>query len=164
MVEKMGWRAAFAIVSPVALLGAAMIAWKLNINPGADSTGQNSTRPSTLELIKKVDFLGSFLLSLTIVCFLLATSIGSGWKDPWGWGLGCAAILSGFLFCIVEISWVADPISPPSLLEFAQLQIPMAFLHLPTSRSLPHPCQFLYSSKFYWVSVLPAQVPSLSRV
>lgn len=69
--------------------------------------------------LKRIDFLGSGLLSATIICFLLVLDLG-GQKMPWSSPvvlvLAGLAVAFGLLFLLVEGYWAREPVFPLRLL------------------------------------------------
>lgn len=69
--------------------------------------------------LRRVDFLGSISLALTIVGFLLVLDLG-GQKFPWGhpaiWILLTLSVALGLLFLLIEGKVAREPIFPLQLL------------------------------------------------
>ncbi|KAL2202651.1 MFS general substrate transporter [Sarocladium strictum] len=130
VVERFGWRAAFASVAPLSAAGALLVALRLQLkSPHAEeeeilpSTEGDSVdakeKPSSWALLKRVDFLGSFWLSLSIVLLLLIFSFGGdkiAWTDYRLFLLVGGTLVSGAIFYITERFVAAEPMFPPSIL------------------------------------------------
>lgn len=118
IVERVGWRSAFATLAPLSVLGAGLVSWRLPalVNPDGKPDGS----ASAWQRVKRIDFLGSLLLSLTIVQLLLLCSLGgntaSSAHDPRLYLLVVGGLLSGTLFWLVETYRAREPIFPPPLL------------------------------------------------
>lgn len=132
IVEKLGWRVAFIVITPLSLSGALLVAWRLKIdeNPNKDA---KQTQKSNWELMKRIDFLGSLLLSLTIISLLLIFSLGGGqlaWNDARISALMGGTVLFGVLFYVTETYWAAEPIFPPSILTIRAVATSYGLLFL----------------------------------
>jgi hypothetical protein len=70
--------------------------------------------------LARIDFVGAFLLALTILAFLLPLQIG-GVKVPWThpiiFILLASGVVLGALFAATEERWAKEPIFPLSLLR-----------------------------------------------
>ena len=75
---------------------------------------------STSAKWKRIDFVGAFLLSLTILPVMLAVDL-LGKKMAWNShpiiGLFAVAVISGVLFCLTEEYWAREPIFPLRLIS-----------------------------------------------
>lgn len=94
----------------------ALVAFKLDHQDGSLPVDVKSRSQSTL---RRVDFLGSISLALTIVAFLLVLDLG-GQKLPWShpviWILLTSSIALGIIFLFVEGFVAKEPIFPLKLL------------------------------------------------
>ena len=101
---------------PLALVSIILVACKLD---GPDNSQEYDTTESSLEKLRRIDFLGSASLALTIVASLIAFDLG-GQKLPWNhpiiWGLFASSAALGSFFLLVEAYWVKEPIFPLGLL------------------------------------------------
>ena len=71
--------------------------------------------------LKRIDFLGSLTLVLTVGFLLLGLSLRSmedlPWSHPFIWGLLSASIVWGFMFFIVETKVAVSPVMPIRLMK-----------------------------------------------
>lgn len=106
----------FFIQCPLALLAIALVAIKLNHQDGSLPVDVKSPSQSTL---RRVDFLGSISLALTIAGLLLVVELG-GHKFPWNhpaiWILSISVAALGLLFLFIEGYIAKEPILPLELL------------------------------------------------
>ena len=93
-----------------------LVAWKIDHRDRSSLVDVKSPSQGTL---RRVDFLGSISLALTIVGFLLVLDLG-GQKLPWGhpaiWILLTSSVALGLLFCLIEGYVAREPIFPLKLL------------------------------------------------
>ncbi|ORX86271.1 MFS general substrate transporter [Anaeromyces robustus] len=104
--DKLSWRWAFYINVPVGVIAVIVISLFVNIPtpPG-----------SMMEKIKRIDFLGTFLLVATVVSLLLGLSWG-GSKYPWS-SATIILLFVGFaigftIYLIVEWKFAKEPLTP----------------------------------------------------
>ncbi|PKS08550.1 hypothetical protein jhhlp_004936 [Lomentospora prolificans] len=70
--------------------------------------------------LSRIDFLGAFLLALTILAILVPLDIGGkafGWTHPVIILLFATSVLAGALFILVESRWAPEPVFPLELLR-----------------------------------------------
>jgi hypothetical protein len=88
--------------------------WKL-----PSSSARRESAESSNGKLERIDFLGSGLLSTTVVCFLLFMDLG-GQKMPWNSPLvvvlASLSLSLGLLFLLVEGYWAKEPVFPLRLL------------------------------------------------
>jgi MFS family permease len=99
---------------PPTILALGLVAWKLHI-----PSFQEEQKQSQWSKLRRVDFLGAILLSISIVCGLLVLDFGAQrmpWTHPTVLALFGASLVSGNLFFIVEAFWAKEPIFPLGLL------------------------------------------------
>lgn len=93
--------------------------------PPSTSTVQVKGQPSKL---RRVDFLGAFLLALAIVSLLGSLSLG-GQEYPWAHPFvivpAVTSIAAGVLFVVWETKYALEPVFPPSLI--AQRDVATAY-------------------------------------
>lgn len=68
---------------------------------------------SSTNKLSRIDFTGLFLLSSTILLFMLSLELGGtkvAWDSPVIFGMLFAASLLGFLFIYVELNWSTEPV------------------------------------------------------
>ena len=101
---------------PLALISIILVAWKLD-NPDRSQPGHITG--TTFGKLRRIDFIGSASLALTILGFLMALDLG-GQKYPWShpliWMLFASSAFLGLLFFLVEAHWAKEPIFPLRLL------------------------------------------------
>jgi hypothetical protein len=99
---------------PPTLLAALLVRWKL---PSPRAPQESAESPA--EKLERIDFLGSGLLSTTIICFLLVLDLG-GQKMPWNSALvlvlASLSLVLGLSFLLVEGYWAKEPVFPLRLL------------------------------------------------
>ncbi len=99
---------------PPTLLAAFLVAWKLQPSHFEDGPAQ-----SQLSKLRRVDFLGATLLSVSIVCGLLVLELGGKrmlFTHPTILSLFGASLVTGNLFLLVEAFWAKEPIFPLRLM------------------------------------------------
>ena len=106
----------FYIQCPLALISIILVAWKLD---SPDYSQSDHATESTFGKLRRIDFLGSASLALTIVGFLIVLDLG-GQKFPWNhpiiWILFVSSAVLGLFFLLVEAYWAKEPIFPLGLL------------------------------------------------
>ena len=99
---------------PPTILALTLVAWKLSVP--SSCTLPKSSHASKL---KRVDFLGAILLSISIVCGLLVLDL-AGQRMPFSHStvlcLLSASLVTGNMFFVVEGFWAKEPIFPLRLL------------------------------------------------
>jgi hypothetical protein len=91
-----------------------LVIWKLKI-PQINET----SRVSHLSKLRRVDFLGAILLSISIVCGLMVLEMGGQrviWTSPKILTLLGTSLIAGNLFILVQGFWAKEPIFPLRLL------------------------------------------------
>jgi hypothetical protein len=92
----------------------ALVAWRLEI-----PTEKAELTKSHFSKLMRIDFLGAFLLSTSIVWGLLVLDLG-GQKIPWLdvriLALFGSSLVTGICFLLVEAFWATEPIFPLRLL------------------------------------------------
>ncbi|OBZ88665.1 Multidrug resistance protein fnx1 [Choanephora cucurbitarum] len=111
ITDNVGWRYCFYINLPLLLISIYVGIYLLtDYNLEEDASG------STLyQRFKKIDFLGAFFVVISVVCFLVATSLGGNsraWTDPVVYGLLIASVLMATCFCLVEAKVAQNPLMP----------------------------------------------------
>ncbi|CAI2165954.1 13712_t:CDS:10 [Funneliformis geosporum] len=109
--DHLTWRWAFYINIPLGAITIVAIIFLLRI-----------PRPkgSLIQKIKRIDYLGTIVMTFTIIAFLLPLSWGGNeyaWNSPVIIVLlivGCGGI---FLFALVEVKFANEPVSPPHLFK-----------------------------------------------
>lgn len=110
----------FYIQCPLTVTAIVLVVWKLGSPPEQHNiTTADEGTTTTKGKLRRVDFLGSISLALTIVGFLLVLDLG-GQKLPWGhpliWIIFAAASLSSIAFALIEAFVAREPIYPLRLL------------------------------------------------
>ncbi|KAI8147400.1 major facilitator superfamily domain-containing protein [Fennellomyces sp. T-0311] len=111
ITDTIGWRYCFYINLPILLL-------TLYVSVGilTNYNLQEQAGSSTLwERFKRIDYAGSFTVVMSVVSFMLATSLGGNtrsWTDPVVLGSLGASLAFAILFCIVEAKVATHPIMP----------------------------------------------------
>ncbi|RFU32551.1 hypothetical protein B7463_g3771, partial [Scytalidium lignicola] len=117
LADTVGWRWSFIAQGPVMLVAIALVALKLpNETSTKGSPIQIKGQPSKL---RRIDFVGAFLVALTISSLLGALSLGGQnlpWSHPIVIGLGVSSIILGGIFVTYEVKYALEPVFPPLLL------------------------------------------------
>jgi hypothetical protein len=93
------------------------VAWKL-VNPSTPLLA-NGESPKTRAKLGRIDYIGSILMSATIVAFILAVDMpsrGISWASPIVVSLLNTSVILGIVFVIFEQKCASEPIFPPRLL------------------------------------------------
>ena len=82
LTDSIGWRSAFVIQAPLVFLALVLVWWRLPSEFKHDALEGNgdavdNTRQTTLSKIRRIDFLGVFLLATSIVSFVLVFNLTS---------------------------------------------------------------------------------------
>ncbi|KAK9720411.1 hypothetical protein K7432_004162 [Basidiobolus ranarum] len=106
LTDHASWRWAFYINLPIGAITIAIVCLFLHLP---------TTQCSLMEKIKRIDFLGTFLLLAGIITLLLPTQWGGG-EYPWNSGeiigLFCVSGVLLISFVVVEYRFAAEPIVP----------------------------------------------------
>ncbi|KAK1966712.1 major facilitator superfamily transporter [Colletotrichum sublineola] len=108
LLPVIGWRALFGCQTPLALLAALGAFWSI---PKTFSSDHETKVRSVSQRLASIDYVGAFMLVLTIVLFLYGLS-GEIETRPL-----ILSALSLLLFILVEFKFAADPIIPISVLS-----------------------------------------------
>ncbi|CAM1509716.1 Fc.00g000510.m01.CDS01 [Cosmosporella sp. VM-42] len=132
LAEAMGWRwqVSFLIQVPQTIFAILLVALRLK-SPKLAFKGDEEA--STLNRLKRIDFLGAFLMCVTIVTFLLPLSVGGNqfeWTHPIIPGFLGASHILAFIFGYVELKVAREPIFPLTLLTRRDIVLPYAILFL----------------------------------
>ncbi|TVY80511.1 Vacuolar membrane amino acid uptake transporter fnx2 [Lachnellula suecica] len=114
LTDTIGWRWSFLGQCPPTALALALVLWKLRI-----PRLENSTKQSQISKLRRIDFLGAVLLSVSIVCGLLVLDLGGqreSWTSPKVLFLLGISLVAGNGFFLVEGFWAKEPIFPLRLL------------------------------------------------
>ncbi|EPE32005.1 MFS general substrate transporter [Glarea lozoyensis ATCC 20868] len=114
LTDTVGWRWSFLGQCPPTVIAMGLVIWKLQI-PQIDQTSS----VSHLSKLRRVDFLGAILLSISIVCGLMMLEMGGQrviWTSPKILSLLGSSLIAGNLFILVEGFWAKEPIFPLRLL------------------------------------------------
>lgn len=99
---------------PPTIIAALLVAWKLKPTRFEDGETQ-----SQLSKLRRIDFLGAILLSVSIVCGLLVLELGGKripFTHPTILMLLGGSLVAGNLFLLVEGFWAKEPIFPLRLM------------------------------------------------
>lgn len=101
---------------PPIIVAIVLVEWKLKV---PQKSLEDQPMSSNWDMMKRIDFLGGFFMSLTILTVLLVLDTG-GQKYPWMHPIiilsSCLAVASGVAFYLVERYWATEPIFPLHLL------------------------------------------------
>ncbi|EIM89147.1 MFS general substrate transporter [Stereum hirsutum FP-91666 SS1] len=113
--DTIGWRAAFLIQSPLLLAG--LIIVYIYVREPASFLSSSSS--STFSKLKRIDYLGSLTLVLTLGSLLVGMTVkeseGGSTKMMVGFLVASAVFL--VLFLLVEVKFAVEPVMPLSLLK-----------------------------------------------
>lgn len=135
--DYLGWRFAFFVQIPVMAVASFLIwlnvryDWEARAQAGSVPASGTSTptasapRPSAKALLKRIDFLGCFLLAGWVGCALLAISLKTNstdvfaykWTDSTILGLFAGSFGLFLVFLFVELKFAAEPVMPFELLH-----------------------------------------------
>ena len=100
---------------PLCLIAILAVGTTLRIptNESIKANGDTSS-PSWYNKLRRVDFLGAFVLVFAVFALLLALDHGSNvtWKDKWTISALCVSIVLFALFIFVELKIAAEPFAP----------------------------------------------------
>jgi hypothetical protein len=103
--------------APLSLFAFFIVAWKL-VNPSIPlPTSEES--PKIRSKLGRIDYIGSILMSVTIVTFILAVDMpsrGISWASPIVISLLTTSAILGTFFVFFEQKYASEPIFPPRLL------------------------------------------------
>lgn len=117
VADHLGWKYVFILQVPLAVIVGLALYWNLNLPPGSPGLGAHGE--DIKQKLKRVDFLGSFFLVSSLMCVLIAASLGGkeisySSKSFIGLCTASALLLGGFIYTEAYIS--AEPIIPIELL------------------------------------------------
>ncbi|OCF54216.1 multidrug resistance protein fnx1 [Kwoniella mangroviensis CBS 10435] len=126
--DYLHWRWAFGIQIPVLLVGSLLVYTNVRYTIPSDPASGASTpvvKQTPMQLFRRIDFLGCFLLAGWVGAALIAVSLKTNstlldayaWSDPLILALfGASAVLFA-LFLLVELKWASEPVMPFELLN-----------------------------------------------
>lgn len=135
LADTVGWRWSFMGQGPLMVLAIILVAFKLPSISSTDATPRKG-QPSKL---RRIDFIGAFMLAMTTVSFLLALSLGGQnlpWSHPLVIGLLAGSVALGIFFITYEVRYAFEPIFPPRLLVKRDVATPYAIMLLQTAAQL----------------------------
>ena len=103
---------------PPTIIALLLVIWKLH-TPHPQAT-QSKEKATHLSKLRRIDFLGAILMSVSIVCFLMVLDMGGQnmiWTSPKILTLFGTSLIAGNLFLLVEQFWAKEPIFPLHLLR-----------------------------------------------
>ena len=107
----------FLVELPPTTLSVVLVQWKLEVLKRQAATPILETQG---EKLARIDFLGAFVLSITILSSLFVLDSGGqkyAWKSPIILSLVCVAVVGGISFCFLEKYFAKEPIFPIQLLR-----------------------------------------------
>lgn len=128
--DCLNWRWAFWVQIPVLLFASYLVHSNVRYDvPSRPSSGAATPNPAAvkqtaMQLFKRIDFLGCFLLAGWVGAALIAISLNINstatnaynWSDPIMIGLFATSAVLFVLFLFVELKWAAEPVMPFELL------------------------------------------------
>ncbi|KAG2202276.1 hypothetical protein INT47_010724 [Mucor saturninus] len=111
ITDSIGWRFCFYINLPL-LLVSLYVAFFIITNYNLE---EQEVQTTTLERFKQIDYLGSGTVVSSVICFLLATSMGGNsheWSDPLISGLLVSSVILAVAFCYIEANIALNPLMP----------------------------------------------------
>jgi hypothetical protein len=97
-----------------------LVGVKLKEAPRKDATNSDAESESTAKKLKRVDFLGAFFMSTTILSAVFILDSGGSrvaWTSPIMAILIGTTVVCGTTFYLVESRWANEPIFPLQLLS-----------------------------------------------
>ncbi|PSN71462.1 putative major facilitator superfamily transporter [Corynespora cassiicola Philippines] len=116
LASTIGWRWAFLIQCPPTLLSIILVEWKLKL---PQKNLEETKSETNWDKLRRIDFVGAFFMSLTILAALLVLDTGGqkyAWTHPVILSSFCLTIVSGISFALIERYWAREPIFPLQLL------------------------------------------------
>jgi nitrate/nitrite transporter NarK len=121
IASSVGWRWSFFGQVPLCILAAILVSWVLDGDIGRAKGHDN--QETLLSKLRRVDFLGSCSLIVTIAAFMFGLDRGSNvsWTAPATYISFIASVSAGIWFCFVETRIAREPIVPFSVIFSGQL-------------------------------------------
>ena len=126
LADSIGWRGSPICQAPFVLMALALVWWKLpaefehNTIAMEDHVSKSIRQGQRmLSKLRRIDFLGAFLLATSIVAFILIANFASKRltiSDPFFLGFILLWIFSSLLFLLVETMYASETILPLRLL------------------------------------------------
>lgn len=132
----------FYIQSPLAIVAMLLVFWKFD-SPEPSLAVQKPL--SNQRRLRRVDFLGSVTLAMTITGFLLALDLGGQkirWTHPIIWILLSSSALFGIAFLLVEAYVAQEPIFPLRLMVHRDVVVAYLVTGLQSCAQLGVLCSF----------------------
>ncbi|CEI99503.1 hypothetical protein RMCBS344292_13592 [Rhizopus microsporus] len=110
ITDKLSWRYCFYINLPLLVVSLYVAIYLLT-----DYNLEEQEEKSFIKKLKNIDYMGASAVVSSVVCFLLATSMGGNsrpWSDPLVYGLLIASVVLGVIFCLVEKYIARNPLMP----------------------------------------------------
>jgi MFS family permease len=133
LADTVGWRWSFTGQAPIVLIAIFLVAIYL---PSSAAPGLQKGEPSKL---RRIDFIGAFLLATTIISLLGALSFGGQtlpWRHPIVTGLLIGCVVVGIIFVMYETKYAMEPIFPPTLVTKRDVATSYAVLALQIAAQL----------------------------
>ncbi|GAA5833772.1 hypothetical protein JCM9279_001622 [Rhodotorula babjevae] len=112
--DRFGWRTAFLFQLPILVLAAILVFRNLRYRVA----GQGKSKR---EMVRRIDYLGSLTLVLSLGSLLFALSFKNdrslAWSSPYVWAPLIVFCLSGVAFVLVEAFWSPEPVMPLRILK-----------------------------------------------
>ncbi len=117
-----GWRWSFFGQVPVCVFAFFVVGWSLNVSP--DRTSSGAARETLKEKLRRVDFMGSGTLILSIASFMFGLDRGSNvsWVIPETLISFFLSVISASAFFYIEARIAKEPIIPPAVFFSARLR------------------------------------------
>lgn len=116
VTQAIGWRWAFLVQVPPTMVAIGLVAWGLDLT--SKRSEQSGDTLSRVDKLKRIDFIGSFFLGLTILSICLVLDLGGQqleWSSHWMLAIVAVGVASAIAYTI-SARIVADPIFPLGLL------------------------------------------------
>lgn len=173
VADRWGWRIAFGSQVPMLFLSFAAIFAFVPADLGGPEVNSST---SWLEKIKRIDYLGSSCLGLSVTPLLLSVSLKSSatkadgseyaWSDPLIWGLLIVSLVFAVIFLYVEAYIATEPVLPlgmfrrrtPTSVALSNLTLAMCIFSLLYNVPLYFVAVQLESSTMAGVHLLPYSV------
>ncbi|KAF2143974.1 uncharacterized protein K452DRAFT_223371, partial [Aplosporella prunicola CBS 121167] len=152
LADVVGWRwQVFSSLSPTIVIAMILI-WGIHPSDhtAADAAATEVTNDREKQSkLSRVDFLGSALLAITILAFMLPLEIGGQsvpWNHPFIWALLGVFVLCAVLLVLVEEYWAKEPVFPIGLMRNGDV----VACYLVTMLQLAGQMGFMFSVPLYF--------------
>ncbi|KAL0958454.1 hypothetical protein HGRIS_000596 [Hohenbuehelia grisea] len=110
LADSIGWRWAFLIQAPIAMLAILAVSFALKL-PEAQASNFTAR-------LRRVDFPGAFSLVLCVFFLLFGLDHGGNvsWSDRWTVGTLAGFVIFGIIFAAIELEYAREPFAPKRII------------------------------------------------